>query len=107
MTDMQKIRRPGRTATWYLAIAFVFLLAQMHGAAHAAEFGPDPHDHGGVPCAVQFLTESLKVLDAPPTVIVDAPPFFEGVEHFRTVALRQPQSATDQHYIRGPPSLPL
>ena len=96
--------RCGRLAKWYLAIAFVFLLAQIHGAVHAAEFGSDPHEHGGVPCAVQFLSQTAKTLNVPPSVIIDLPLRFDAVEHFQTDALWHPQSLTNQQFIRGPPS---
>ncbi len=91
-------RNSNRTAKWYFAtvfaILFVILFAQIHVAAHADEFGPYPHEHGGVPCAIQFLSEETKGLDVPQAVIVDAPLNFHAVEHFQTVAFWQPQSLT-------------
>jgi hypothetical protein len=102
MKSLEK-KNSKRTAQGCLAIAFVFLLAQILETVHAAEHGSDPHEHGGVPCVVQFLSQTAKALDAPLSVIVDSPFHFDAAKHFQTVAFWHPQFLTNRHCIRGPP----
>ena len=94
-------------AKWYLAIPFVFLLAQIYGTAHAAEYGADPHEHGGVPCAVQFLSQTAESSGAPPASIIAGPPRFRVETRFPSMAVRHPQPLVNQHSIRGPPPVLL
>ena len=95
----------GRWACWLWVVALHFLLGQIQATLHAAEFGADPHEHDGAPCAVQFLGETAKELCAPVFAPIGAP-LLVGIAQYdlagRYLAVG---SVGGRRYIRGPPLL--
>ena len=95
----------GRWARWLWAVALLFLLNQIQATLHAAEFGADPHEHDGAPCAVQFLGETAKKLCAPVFATIEAPRL-AGIAQFDLAGrYLAGGSMGDRRYIRGPPLL--
>jgi hypothetical protein len=85
-------------------VALIFLSAQLHGATHAAEFGRDFHEHGGVPCAIQFLCETAKGLSAPTAAAAPTPTVACPVRHGLVGNPPWREALNSDHHIRGPPA---
>ena len=95
----------GKIRNGLLAIASLFMFAQLHNTVYAAESEPDALEHESIPCSSQFYPESVKDLSIPSAITVEYRWRAHEVEYYRSYTFERRTVKSDHYRIRGPPHL--
>lgn len=64
----------GQRMRRYVFLGALFLLAQLFGVVHAAQFGDHPHTHDEISCTIQAAGAAAKSINVASSVTVPIPP---------------------------------